>query len=330
MRCSCGRENALGAARCPQCGKRLVAGMDAGRLAVDAAALLALAVALGMVFLLDRGCAGRPEKIEVAEPANVAREHPLQLAVTPPQYDDMGKLLDTLGSGYRYTPITMEDLLDARRLRKFDVVFLTCGGVPQEWLGRQTGPGQRDSAGVFRAKPEICDRLRKSLRGFVDVGGTLYVSDWQFGLLAIAFPEFIDRAKAARGTEQTVHAEVLDPGLQKLLGKTTDLKFERPAWQPAAFRESKVTTAMRGSYETEADGRRTAALLVRFSFGEGTVIFTSFHNEAQNSRTELDLLRYLVFSAVNAQLDAGVQRTMVRGGFSPVERNLFSASGGRQ
>ena len=69
---------------------------------------------------------------------------------------------------------------------------------------------------------------------------------------------------------------------------------------------------------------------MRFSFGEGTVIFTSFHNEAQNSQTELDLLRYLVFSAVNAQLDAGVQRTMVRGGFSPVERNLLSASGGRQ
>ena len=69
---------------------------------------------------------------------------------------------------------------------------------------------------------------------------------------------------------------------------------------------------------------------MQFPFGEGNVIFTSFHNETQNSRTELELLRYLVFTAVNAQLDAGVQRTMIRGGFSPVERNLLSASSGNQ
>ena len=93
--------------------------------------------------------------------------------------------------------------------------------------GRQTGRGERDAAGVFRPRPEIVDRLRKALRRYVDVGGTLYVSDWQFGVLAIAFPEFIDRAKTARGAEQTVHAEVIDPGLQKLLGKTIDLKFEQ-------------------------------------------------------------------------------------------------------
>ena len=327
MRCSCGRENALGDARCPQCGKRLLAGMDPRRVGVDAAALLTLAAALGLVFLCDRGCAGRPGEVQYGDAGCDRR---LQLAVTPPQFDDMGKLLDTLGSGYRYTNITWEDLLDAQKLRKYDVVFLTCGRVPDEWLAEQTVRGQRDSAGFLHATPEIGDRLPKALRRFVYAGGTLYASDWQFGLVAIAFPEFIDRAKSAGGAVQTVHADVIDRGLQKLLGKTTDLKFERPAWQPAAFQESKVTTAIRGSYQTESDGRRAAPLLVRFPYGEGTVIFTSFHNEAQNSETELQLLRYLVFSAVNAQLDAGVQRNMVRGGFSPVERNLLSASGSRQ
>ena len=69
---------------------------------------------------------------------------------------------------------------------------------------------------------------------------------------------------------------------------------------------------------------------MQFPFGEGNVIFTSFHNETQNSQTELELLRYLVFTAVNAQLDTGVQQKMIRGGFSPVERNLLSASGGDQ
>ncbi len=302
--------------------------MDPRRLAVDAAALVALLLALGLVFLFDRSPAKGPAGGDAAAAADHAR--PLRLAVTPPEYDDMGKLLDTLGSGYDYTKIAMNDLLDADRLRKYDVVFLTCGGVPQDWLGRRTGRGQRDATGVFRVRPKIGQQVCQSLRRFVDAGGTLYVSDWQFGLLAIAFPEFVDLAKTNEGAVQTVHAEVIDPGLRKLLGKAVDLKFERPGWKPAAFHQAKVTTYIRGSYQTESDDRQTAALLVQFPFGEGNVIFTSFHNETQNSRTELELLRYLVFTAVNAQLDAGVQRTMIQGGFSPVERNLLSASSGNQ
>ncbi len=328
MRCTCGRENRFGAARCNHCGRRLILGMDPRRLAIDAAVLLTLLIALGLVFLLDRSPAGPAGLAEMA--GDAGRGRPLQLAVTPPEYDDMGKLLTTLGSGYSYTELKWDDLLDVKRLRDYDVVFLTCGGVPDAWLGQKTGRGQRDSAGVFRVLPEVRRQVRLALRRFVGAGGTLYVSDWQFGLLAIAFPEFIDRSKVKSGAMQTVHADVLDPGLQKLLGKTVDLKFERPAWQPAAFRESKVTTYLRGRYETDSGDKETAALLVQFPFEAGTVIFTSFHNEAQNSETEIDLLRTLVFTAVNAQMDTNVQQGMIRGGFSPVERNLLSASGSRQ
>ncbi len=332
MRCSCGQENDFGRSRCPHCGQWLLFGIDPRRLAIDAAVLLALLAALGIVFLLDRGStptqgkAVAVEKIESLDHGLLS--HPLQLAVTPPEYDDMGKLLDTLGSGYRYTTITMDDILDAKRLRKYDVVFLTCGGVPREWLAELTGRGERDAAGMFRPRPEIVTKLRQALRRYVRGGGTLYASDWQFGVVATAFPEFVDRGKMARGAKQTVHADVVEPGLQKRLGgKTLDLTFEKPAWQPAAFVEGKkVTTYIRSSYQTASGGEATAALLVQFPFEEGNVIFTSFHNEAQNSKTESELLRYLVFTTVNAQLDAGVQRTMVRGGFSPVERNLLSAS----
>jgi hypothetical protein len=328
MRCSCGQDNPLGAERCPHCGQRLIFGLDPRRLLLDAAVLLALVAALGIVFLLDRGKVSGPEKVEsLVAPA---QPRPLRLAVTPPEYDDMGKMLDTLGSGYQYTQIKMEDLLDADRLQKFDVVFLTCGGAPREWLGRQTGRGERDAPGVFRARPEIVTRLRKGLRRYVARGGTLYVSDWQFGLLAIAFPEFIDRSKTTQGTVQTVHAEVIDSGLQKRLGKSIDLRFDKTAWQPGAFDDSKVVTLLRSRYRTVSGSEETAPLLVQFSLDEGTVIFTSFHNEAQQSRMELELLRYLVFTTVNAQLDASVARTMVRGGFSPVERNLLSASSTEQ
>ena len=59
---------------------------------------------------------------------------------------------------------------------------------------------------------------------------------------------------------------------------------------------------------------------MRFRQGKGTVIFTSFHNEKQNSQQEMLLLRYLVFSAVTAKEEALAQETMLAGGFSPVKQ----------
>jgi len=289
-----------------------------------------------VVFLLDAGGdrSGAARSSDTDNPRVVVERgnrgplivNPLRLAVTPPEYDDMGKMLDTLGAGYRYTNIEMDDLLEAERLGRYDVVFLTCGGVPREWLGRRVRDGQRDGDAVYQARREVLRRLKESLRSYVGDGGTLYVSDWQFSLLQIAFPEFVDREKAASGAIQTVEAEVVDPGLQRRLGPSVKLRFDKPSWRPAAFKESKVATLLRGSYQTVSGRQATGPLLVKFPYGEGNVIFTSFHNEKQNSEIELQLLRCLVFATVTAELDSKVKRTMVRGGFSPVDRNLLSAS----
>jgi hypothetical protein len=253
---------------------------------------------------------------------------PLRLAVTPPEYDDMGKLLDTLGPGYRHTQIPMDDLLDPERLSQYDVVFLTCGGVPRAWLERRLRDSDRGGAGVYRPKPETAEAVRESFRKFVGHGGTLYASDLQFDLVSLAFPDLVDPEKIGRGEVQTVEAEVVDPGLRRLLGPAIDLRFDMPAWRPAAFRGPDVTTYLRGTYQLRDGRTQTGPLLVTFPYGEGTVVFTSFHNEAQNTQMERDLLRHLVFTAVTARQQRQIKETMVRGGFSPTERSLLSASSG--
>jgi len=313
-------------------------GADPRRLVIDAGVGAALIVALALVFAFDRASSSsdgdeqstETSTVEVivdgAGPTSVADRRSLRLAVTPPEYDDMGKLLDTLGRGYRYTQITLGDLLHADRLAGYDVVFLTCGGVPREWLARRLGESERSGAGIYRPKPEIVDMIHESLRTFVGHGGTLYVSDLQFDLLKLAFPEFVDQAGEGKGEVQTVQAEVVDPGLRRLLGPTIDLRFDMPAWRPAAFRGPEVTTYLRGTYRLRDAGERTGPLLVTFPHGEGTVVFTSFHNEAQNKDMELELLRHLVFTTVTAREERKIRQTMVRGGFSPTERNLLSAS----
>jgi len=341
MRCLCGKENPQTATRCPQCGRALTRPRDWRRIARDAAAAIALLAVLAVVWALDlRTASPSAEAISTdvveegspaseSNPASPAR-HTLRLAVTPPEYDDMGRLLATLGSGYQYTEIPMEDLLDADQLARFDVIFLTCGGVPDQWLGRRIGGAERGASGSFHAKRRIADQLHKALRSFVGRGGTLYVSDWQFQLLDIAFPEFVDPEKRTKGDIQTVRAEVVDSGLIRRLGSTIELRFDKRAWYPAAFKDGAITTYLRGKFTTLEGRTVPGELLVKLPFEAGNVIFTSFHNEAQNTQTETELLRYLVFATVTAREEANVKRTMVRGGFSPKERNLLSASSGSE
>ena len=73
---------------------------------------------------------------------------------------------------------------------------------------------------------------------------------------------------------------------------------------PGRFTGNDVQVLIRGTYKSVDAEQIEAPLLVKFRQGKGTVIFTSFHNEAQNSQQELQLLRYLVFSAVTAKEEA--------------------------
>ena len=129
--------------------------------------------------------------------------------------------------------------------------------------------------------------------------------------------------------QQTVDAQVVDPGLQESIGETIQLRFPDNAWAPARFGGDDVKVLIRGAYRSVKGRQVEAPLLVRFRQGKGTVIFTSFHNEAQNSQQELELLRYLVFSAVTAKEEALTQETLLSGGFSPVKQSQINHQVGK-
>ena len=129
--------------------------------------------------------------------------------------------------------------------------------------------------------------------------------------------------------EQTVTARIIDPGLRELLGPEISLNFNTEAWVPARFRGDDVVEYIRGEYQAMQGHQVEAPLLVKFKEGQGTVIFTSFHNEAQNSRQEEGLLKYLVFSAVTAREQEVADKAMLSGGFSPAKRSLISHSSGQ-
>jgi hypothetical protein len=280
---------------------------------VDAGVAGGLVLALLLVIGLDKLISSptvTTSKIEyTSTPSDTPQEKkPLRIGVTPTQndnlgkWDDMNKLLDTLGQGYRYTEYPLRDLTNAKKLEEFDVLFLTCA------------PGGTEPA------------VTQNLREFVSKGGTLYASDWRYDCVAQAFPDFKANNLVARGKPQRVESKVLDPGLRDLIGPTIPLRFDLSKWKTAAFGGDRVKVLIEGEYEKESGGTAIAPLLVKFQFGKGSVIFTSFHNEKQNNEVETKLLKYLVFSAVTAKTEAHVTQTMIKGGFSPQKSNLLSAS----
>jgi hypothetical protein len=290
---------------------------------IDALAGASLACALLLVLVIDRllapARAANTLEVQVIDDASRREEavKRLRLVVTPTHrevdpikgtvfpWDDMGKMLRGLGEGYRFDEIAPNTFLgNPRLLDQYDVMFLTCAPGGQE--------------------------LRDLLVQFVSRGGTLYASDWRFEAVAAAFPDYVNWGLAGSGTRGEVLGEVVDPALRDLVGPTIPLRFDLPRWKTAAFGGPRVTTLIQGRYQKQRFPQdrfgdpAVAPLLVRFGFGKGTVIFTSFHNEKQNSELEKKLLQYLVFTLVTADIDAQVTAKIQAAGFAPQKSNLLS------
>lgn len=282
---------------------------------MDAGVAIALVVMLGGVYVFDSLFA-RPPEVQSVPIDPPPKSRPLRLAVTipPHQFDDIGRVLTQLGEGYDFKTINLDDLRNVELLSTFDVVFATCGTMPQSWLGDVIGAGDRNTT-TYSFRDDAVKALRESLRTFVENGGTVYASDWQYPLIALSFSEFRDET-ALPGDVQELDARVVDEGLLERIGKTIHLRFDLPDWRPAAFSGRAVQKVLVSGYRSTDGQQAESPLLVKFPFGKGNVIFTSFHNEKNVSKQQFELLKYLVFSTVTARAESEGTRDLVSGGFS--------------
>lgn len=240
-----------------------------------------------------------PESRRASEPDETKERR--RVAITPEQFDAMGRLLDEFGDGYRYELIDDDTLRDPRLSARFDSIFLTCA----------------DPAG--RADDST---LSEGLRKYVIQGGTLYASDLWYDTIAAAFPERVDRLSVSQGLRQKVRARMIAPELRDVVGAEVPLNFRLDGWRTAAFGGDDVSVLLSGPLRTNAGVEIDAPLLVKFPFEKGTVIFTSFHNEKDNSDAEVKLLRYLVLMTMTAGVESRVKSTLADGGF--VVRDVFA------
>ncbi len=141
------------------------------------------------------------------------------------------------------------------------------------------------------------------LRDFVQRGGCLYASDLASSHLTSAFSGLFHFAGDI-GEVGHVEAEVVDPELQEAIGTSIRVHFDMGAWSVLARAPDDGKTLLR----SKATG---APLMVMVPYGEGTIFYTCFHNHAQASEAEQELLQRLVMKQMSVV--AGVPVEMVAG-----------------
>lgn len=222
----------------------------------------------------------------------------LKLAVSPEQYDDIGHILSRLG--YSYDNIQKSDLDNLTLLSTYDVVFINCAGGLDSYTGT-AGP---------------------VLKSYVEAGGVIYASDWAYSLIDAGFDDAINFYGEENtyyspkiGNSSTITANVVDSGFSAYLNSSTaTIKFDLSSWVVMQSVAGTTKQYLAGTVDTTA-GSMYVPITVSFEQGSGSVIFTSFHYEAQGTLAE-KLMEYLVFKAVTETVASTVQSSLTAEGFS--------------
>jgi hypothetical protein len=183
----------------------------------------------------------------------------MKIAVTPPMFDDMGLLLDDWG--YAYTEISKSDLADSAVTGQYDVIFINCASY----------------------LTSDAENAASNLEIFVKNGGALYASDWTDEVIDAAFPGYITFGSKTTDS-QFADAKIKDVGLIDYLEGEDTLQFhyDLSMWVPIKEVSSEVTVLAEANVDYDGSNHPHMPAVVSFSKGTGSVVYTTFHEAAQD------------------------------------------------
>lgn len=237
-----------------------------------------------------------------------------KVGVTPQGYDDMKKIIDSLG--YESTEIQSADLTDYNKIKDYNVIFINCAAETDTYAAQAAS----------------------ALKQFVQSGGAIYASDFANSYMMEAFTDKINFYNVQSKTDYNsprvgnvgeTSATVVDSGLAQVLGKSSlKINFDLGGWVVIKSVASDVTVHITGEapitgsatqdpeqlqqqlqefqnnpeklqelYSQSSQTLSGVPFVVSFSYGKGEVIYTSFHNEAQVSEDVKKMLDWFVIRA---------------------------------
>ncbi len=185
-------------------------------------------------------------------------------------FDSIQEVLARLGFVYDSIPCYSFITWSQDSINAYDYIFFNCGaGCDEQDMG---------------------DTLRPKLRNFLNMGDRrIYASDWQYEVVEIIDSSAID-FYGTGGMTGEVMARVLDPDLIEALGRDSMLiNFDMPHWAVMIDVGPQTDILIKGDAPIFDSTLTDVPFAVIFPYGQGKVLYTSFHNEAQNTE-DMDVI----------------------------------------
>jgi hypothetical protein len=186
-------------------------------------------------------------------------------------------------------------------MSEYDIILLNCGLT--------------DS--LLRANSEVAEQALQNLRDYVDVGGSIYSSDWASEVIRSAFPNRInflgndnEFGHSRIGMEHSHQpAQVLDSDLEASLGQSNlQINLNLPLWsvlEPTEYQPDDLAVLVQGDvFHYDPNDYSVvntdleiihSPLIVHFDHGAGRVLYTSAHTESQTTHDLERVLNYIIF-----------------------------------
>ena len=226
--------------------------------------------------------AGSTIEAAIAELKPVAK-----LAFIPGEFDSMEDILQEelgLELNEHIEEISPSDLLSADVLSQYAMILINCG------------------SDIYFDISENEDF--ENLREYINSGGLVYLSDLEMPLLWLLFPDEFPFDEFYDGEEGTVHADIIFDPLSDFLGESSvDIVFDLDGWM--GINEELISDLpeilIRGdyvSYDYFTDEEvlvEDGPLAIYLEYGDGAVIFTSFHNTGSATIGQRAVLQFYIF-----------------------------------
>lgn len=194
-----------------------------------------------------------------------------KLAFVDGSYDRIQDIIRELG----YLPDSLQatDLANSAvvNINRYSALFLNCG------------------------MDEILDTPTKTnLTNFLKAGGLIYASDWACSYVQLLYPGKFSYVKD--GDSQDVLADIVDQQTQVNLGKTQiNITYDLSVWAEIDTLSTEFKIIVQGDYSSNGVTKNDRPLAVYKTEGEGVIVYTTFHNEANATADMKKILEEFIF-----------------------------------
>lgn len=176
----------------------------------------------------------------------------LQVAIFQGAWDHVEKILDKVGVPYQLLP---NNKLETQDLSKYNIVFINCNETSES---------------------TVSAKVKERLKGFVNGGGALYVSDRALPYILSTWPGQVN-AQGNIGNAGTKKHTIFDFQLGSYLrgALTVPIIYDMGAWRKLSKDQPAGTLALVRDEKTQEPA------ILTFASGSGFVGYTTYHQGAQ-------------------------------------------------